>query len=57
MLGGTVALDDVEPTDASLEVETRLSIELPDEVEVTEGSLWLNSFDEAVATVAAVAEE
>lgn len=39
VLAGTAALDDDEPTDASLEGETRLSIELPDEVEMMEGRL------------------
>ena len=57
VLAGIVALDDDEPTDADLEVETRLSIELPDDVEVIEGSLWLIPFDEGVAMVVAMVEE
>ena len=56
VLAGIVAPDE-EPTDAGFEVETRLPIELPDEVEVMKGSFWLISFDEAVAMVVAVVEE
>ena len=56
VLAGVVALDDDEPRNASLEVETKVSIKFLEEVAVNEGRLWLILLEEAVVTVVAMVE-
>lgn len=57
VLAGVVALDDDEPRNASLEVETKVSITFLEEVAVNEGRLWLILLEEGVVTVVAMVEK